>query len=108
MTERKSQTRLRLVAGTHVVAPSLPTSGPWDCGDPLEFFDQIDELFQRHKDAYIAYRQAVAEVAQRTGRTVSSVGHILSAEKRRRDRERRAAEFACGEPLEGMEWDNLM
>jgi hypothetical protein len=50
----------------------------------LEFFDEINDLFRRHKEAYGAYRKAVAEVAERTGLRVTAVGHKMAAEHRRR------------------------
>jgi hypothetical protein len=101
--------KLRIVAGRDVTPRPAKSTPP--AGDPMEFFDQVDELIQRYKEAYSAYRQAVADIAQRTGRTVSSVGHTFAAEQRRRTlRAARAvaAEQTRAEPCEAEDWCNLM
>jgi hypothetical protein len=102
-------TTFRIVAGTDILAarplPASPTADgrrrlarEIERGNPLEFFDEIDELFRRHKEAYGAYRKAVAEVAERTGHRVTVVGHKIAAEHRRRTiaaRKKPAVEPSC-------------
>lgn len=90
--------RLRIVAGTDVAAPaeSIPPAGS-PLGELLDLIEPLYDLFGRHKQAQTNYRRAVAEIAKRTGHSISSIGHIISAGRQKRSKS-----------FEPEDWSNLM
>jgi len=102
--------KLRIIAGTDVERPAT-SPVPTDCdpigGDELlKLIEPLFEVFEIHKEAHANYRHAVDDLARRTGRSVTSIGHKLSGETRRR--KRAAEQSIAAEPLEAIEWCGLM